>query len=96
MTTVHNDCTTTESESNELPETAENGFIIVSDFLAHQHESIETALKNSKFQYLIKFHSFDHDALWKQGAFRVYVLEEHLEAVSNFCRAIELANISNK
>ncbi|MEG4350258.1 hypothetical protein QUA74_11000 [Microcoleus sp. LAD1_D3] len=86
----------TESESNELPEIAENGFIIVSDFYAHHHELIETALKNSEFQYLIKFHPFDPAALWKQGAFRVYVLEEHLEAVRTFCMSIEFANKSNK
>ncbi|MEG4047345.1 hypothetical protein [Microcoleus sp. Pol17_C1] len=89
MTNLDNDCKTTESESNELPDTTENGFITVSDFFAYQHESIETALKNSEFQYLIKFHLFDPDALWKQGAFRVYVAPEHLEAVSNLCRATE-------
>ena len=77
-----------------MPEIAENGFIIVSDFFAHQHELIETALKNSESQYLIKFHPFDPDALWKQGAFRVYVLEEHLEAVSNLCRATEKAPLN--
>ena len=94
MTTIHNNCTTTESESKELPDTTENGFITVSDFFAYQHESIETALKNSEFQYLIKFHPFDPAALWKQGAFRVYVLEEHLEAVSNLCRATEKAPVN--
>ncbi|MEG5036222.1 hypothetical protein [Microcoleus sp. AT3-D2] len=94
MTNLDNDCRTTESESNELPDTTENGFITVSDFFAYQHESIETALKNSEFQYLIKFHPFDPEALWKQGAFRVYVLEEHLEAVSNLCRATEKAPVN--
>ncbi|MEG4210368.1 hypothetical protein [Microcoleus sp. S13_B4] len=96
MTTVHNDCTTTESESNELPEIAENGFIIVSDFFAHQRELIETALKNSEFQYLIEFHPYDPKQLWRKGAFRVYVLEEHLEAARTFCMSIEFANKSNK
>ncbi|MEG4248691.1 hypothetical protein [Microcoleus sp. Pol10D4] len=96
MTTVHNDCTTTESESNELPEIAENGFIIVSDFFAYQHESIETALKNSQFQYLIALHPDSPTKLWRKDAFRVYVLEEHLEAARTFCISIEFANKSNK
>jgi hypothetical protein len=82
-------CTTTETESNELPETAENGFVCVSDYLAHHLESIEAALRNSEFEYLIKFHPFCPQALWRQGAFRVYVSEEHLEAARDFCMLIE-------
>ncbi|MEG3907822.1 hypothetical protein QT979_05940 [Microcoleus sp. w2-18bC1] len=85
----------TESESNELPDIAENGFIIVSDFFAHQHELIETALKNSEFQYLIAFHP-DSKQLWRLGAFRVYVAPEHLEAARTFCISIEFANKFNK
>lgn len=96
MTNLDNDCTTTESEDNELPEIAENGFIIVSDFFAHQRELIETALKNSEFQYLIEFHPDDPKQLWRKDAFRVYVLEEHLEAARSFCMSIEFANKSNR
>ncbi|MEG4518810.1 hypothetical protein QUB10_07865 [Microcoleus sp. B5-D4] len=94
MTTVHNDCTTTESESNELPEIAENGFIIVSDFFAYQHESIVTAMKNSDIPHQIEFHPHNEKMLWREGAFRVYVAPLHLEAARDLCRATETAPVN--
>ncbi|MEG4965751.1 hypothetical protein QUB11_03740 [Microcoleus sp. B6-A1] len=76
----------------ELPEIAENGFILVTDFFAYQHESIATAMTNSGIPHEIKFHPFDPDALWKQGAFRVYVAPEHLKIATDLCMSIEFGS----
>ena len=87
-------------KSNELPET-QNGLVTVSDFYAHQHESMryapasyETALKNTEIPHQIKFHPFDPDALWKQAAFRVYVAPEHLQAATDLCMSMRYAPAS--
>ena len=80
---------TTESEANELPEIAKNGFVIVSDFFAYQHESIATVMKNSDFPHQIEFHPHNEKMLWREGAFRVYVAPEDIEAVRDLCRATE-------
>ncbi|MEG4458455.1 hypothetical protein [Microcoleus sp. N9_A1] len=76
--------------SNELTDT-QNGFVTVSDFYAHQHESIVNAMKNSEIPHQIEFHPHKADALWREGAFRVYVAPEHLEAARNLCKSIEFA-----
>jgi hypothetical protein len=93
---ICNNCTTAKSEFDELPATAENGFVCVSDYLAYHLESIEAGLKNSEFDYLIKFHPFCPQALWRQGAFRVYVSDEHLEEVRDFCMLIEFISSPNR
>lgn len=80
-------------KSNELPE-IQNGLVIVSDFYAHQHESIATAMKNSDFPHQIEFHPHRTDALWREGAFRVYVALEHLEAARDLCKSIEFAPVN--
>ena len=77
--------------SNELQET-ENGLVTISDFYAHQHESIESGLKQAQIPHQIKFHPFDPNALWKQGTFRVYVAPEHLKVATDLCMSIEFAN----
>ncbi len=53
--------------SNELQET-ENGLVTISDFYTHQHESIESGLKQAQIPHQIKFHPFDPNAMRKQGA----------------------------
>ncbi|MEG4857047.1 hypothetical protein QUB75_04950 [Microcoleus sp. K1-B6] len=85
--------TTTELEG-ELPEIAENGFIIVSDFFAYQHESIVTAMKNSDIPHQIEFYPHNEKMLWREGAFRVYVAPLHLEAARDLCRATETAPVN--
>ncbi|MEG4302379.1 hypothetical protein [Microcoleus sp. D3_18a_C4] len=77
--------------SNELQET-ENGLVTVSDFYAHQHESIESGIKQAQIPHQIKFHPFNPDKLWKQGAFRVYAAPEHLEIARDLCMSIEIAS----
>jgi hypothetical protein len=77
--------------SNELTDT-QNGFVIVSDFLARQHESIATAMKNSEIPHQIEFHPHDENMLWREGDFRVYVAPEYLEIARDLCRSIEIVN----
>lgn len=77
--------------TEKLPETNENGFVTVSDFYSHHHPSIETGLKNAQFPHEIKFYVSDESYL--QGAFRVYVPQEYLEAAKDLCISIEISRL---
>jgi hypothetical protein len=51
-----------------------SGLVTLSDFYAHQHEALETALKQAQIPHQIEFD------VSRNGAVRVYVAQEHLEA----------------
>ncbi|MEG4087632.1 hypothetical protein [Microcoleus sp. POL10_C6] len=71
---------------------SENGLVTLCDFLSHQQDSIESGLKQAQIPHQIKFHPFDPDVLWKQGAFRVYVPPIYLKVATDLCISIEFAN----
>lgn len=68
---------------DNLPDKNADGFVTLSDFYPHQHETIETALKTAHIPHQIEFY-VDRD-----GAFRVYVPAEYVESGRELCIAIE-------
>jgi hypothetical protein len=57
---------------DNLPDRNVSGLVTVSDFYAHQHEAIKSALKNSQIPHQLEFY------VYRNGAFRVYVPEQYL------------------
>lgn len=76
-------------EPDNLLDKNADGFVTLSDFYAHQHESIETALKTAQIPNQIEFHPPNAEKTWEDGAFRVYVPAEYLEPGKEVCIAIE-------
>ena len=76
-------------EPDNLLDKNADGFVTLSDFYAHQHESIETALKTAQIPHQIEFHPPNAEKIWEDGAFRVYVPAEYLEPGKEVCIAIE-------
>ncbi|MEG4838410.1 hypothetical protein [Microcoleus sp. B9-D4] len=79
--------------SNQLQDT-ENGLLAVFDFMGHQHESIGSGFKQADIPYEIKFHSFNPDNLWKEGAFRVYVAPVYVKIATELCLSMRYAPAS--
>jgi len=78
---------------DELPDMNVSGLVTLSDFYAHQHEVIETALKNAQIPHQIEFHRQSTDAPWRDGAFRVYVPSEYVESGRELCISIEFGSV---
>lgn len=74
---------------NNLPDKNDDGFVTLSDFYAHHHQSIETGLKNAQIPHQIEFHPSNAEKIWQDGAFRVYVPAEYVESGRELCIAIE-------
>jgi len=72
---------------DELPDMSMNGLVTLSDFYPHQHLPIETALKNAQIFHQIEFY------VYRNGPFRVYVAQEHLEAATEVCNSIEFGSV---
>ncbi|MEG4587188.1 hypothetical protein QUA54_18505 [Microcoleus sp. MOSTC5] len=66
--------------TDNLPAKNADGFVALSDFYAHHHQPIETALKTAQIPHQIKFHPPNAEQIWEDGAFRVYVPAEYVES----------------
>jgi hypothetical protein len=72
---------------DDLPDMNANGFVTLSDFYAHQHQTIETALTNAQIPHLIEFYAY------RNGDFRVYVDPKYVESARELCNAIEFGPV---
>ncbi len=72
---------------DNLPDRNVSGLVTVSDFYGYQHEPIESALKNAQIPYQLEFY------VYRNGAFRVYVSEQYLEAARELCNSSEFWSV---
>ncbi len=78
---------------DNLPDKNVDGFVTLSDFYRHQHETIETALKTPQIPHQIEFYPPNAKKTWKDGAFRVYVPAEYVESGRELCISIEFGSV---
>ncbi|MEG5170820.1 hypothetical protein [Microcoleus sp. B3-D7] len=78
---------------DELPDMNVTGLVTLSDFYAHQHEVIETALKNAEIPHQIELYPPNAEKTWRDGAFRVYVPSEYVKSGRELCIAIEFSSV---